>query len=127
MKKIEILIVVDSAGALSSNNLASNVYMVDSNQWLGSWQEGTCQLHTVVEDGQLITWSSCTISPDDEVDITDFSGDMINQAICKPKTIGDNEWEGQIQTRGNSSRYSYVISLSVNGKKMSFSPYMEVQ
>jgi hypothetical protein len=127
MKKIEILIVVDSIGALSSNNLVSNVYMVDSNQWLGSWQEGTCQLHTVAEDGQLITWSSCAISPDDEVDIIDFSGDMVNQNACKPQAIEESKWEGQIQTRGNSGRYSYIISLAVNGKRMNFSPYMEVQ
>ncbi|WP_448563970.1 alpha-pore-forming tripartite toxin MakABE regulator [Thalassotalea ganghwensis] len=127
MKKIEILIVVDSAGALASNNLASNVYMVDSNQWLGSWQEGTCQLHTVTEDGQFIAWSSCAISPDDEVTITGFTGDMVNQSVCKPQSVDEDAWEGQIQTRGASGRYPYTISLSINGKNMNFSPYMEVQ
>ena len=127
MKKIEILIVVDSAGALSSNNLISNVYMVDSNQWLGSWNEGSCQLHTVAEDGQFIVWNCVAISPDDEVCITGFSGDMVTQAVCKPQTTGESEWEGNIQTRGDAGRFPYTISLSINGKNMNFSPYMEVQ
>lgn len=87
MKKIEILIVVDCAGALATTSLISNVYLIDSNQWLGSWDEGTCQLHTVSEDGQFICWRSCAISPDDEVNITGFSGDMIDQKACLPSLL----------------------------------------
>ena len=33
MKKIEILIIVDAAGALASNDLSNNVYLVDTNKY----------------------------------------------------------------------------------------------
>ncbi|ASW82444.1 MULTISPECIES: alpha-pore-forming tripartite toxin MakABE regulator MakD [Vibrio] len=126
MKKIEILIVVDCAGALATTSLMDNVYLIDSNQWLGSWDEGTCQLHTVSQDGQFICWRSCAISPDDEVNITGFSGDMIDQNACLPSPVND-AWEGRVQTRGDTGRYLYTISLSINGITMNFSPYLEVQ
>ncbi|MBF0194995.1 MAG: hypothetical protein HQL71_10575 [Magnetococcales bacterium] len=127
MKKIEILIVVDTASALSTRNLQDNVYMVDSNQWLGSWKEGSCQLHTVTENGQLLVWSVCAVSPDSQVNITSFSGQMISQKVCVPQSIVDDAWEGRIESRGATGRYPYTITLSVEGNNMRFSPFMEIQ
>lgn len=127
MKKIEILIVVDTAGAISANNLQDNVYMIDSNQWLGSWREGSCQLHTVTESGQLIAWSVCAVSPDGQLNITGFSGQMVSQRVCVPQSIDDISWEGRIESRGATGRYPYTITLSIEGKSMSFSPFMEIQ
>lgn len=127
MKKINILVVIDSSGALSTSSIENNVYMVDSNQWLGSWQEGTCQLHTVAEDGQLICWRTTGISPDSQVNIVTFSGDMVTRSICTPEQSGNETWEGRIETRGSSGRYTYTISIDVDGQLFSFSPYLDVQ
>ena len=127
MKKIKILVVIDASGALSTASIENNVYMIDSNQWLGSWQEGTCQLHTVAEDGQLLSWRATGISPDSQVNITAFSGGMVEQSICTPQPLGDETWEGRIETSGSSGRYLYQISVNVDGKSFSFAPYLDVE
>lgn len=127
MKKIKILVVIDSSGALSSAAIENNVYMIDSNRWLGSWQEGTCQLQTVAEDGQLISWCATGISSDSQVNITAFSGDMVSQSVCVPQPSGDEAWEGRVETNGGSGRYFYQISINVNGQPFSFSPYLDVE
>lgn len=127
MKKISILVVIDASGALSAASIENNVYMVDSNQWLGSWQEGTCELHTVAEDTQLITWRATGISPDSQVNITGFSGDMVGKSICTPQQSGDGAWEGRIETRGGSGRYIYTLTIDLDGQSFSFSPYLDVQ
>lgn len=130
MKKIEALIVVDAAGASSINSLKDNVYMVDTNRWLGSWNEASNDLHTVCEDKQLISWNIVSISPANAVSIKGFSGDMVNQGICTPTFIGisgDGFWEGRIETRGNSGRYTYVVEVLIDGKSLTFSAYLDVQ
>ena len=129
MKQISILIVVDSLSALATNQLQKNVYLVDSNQYLGSWQEGTDQLHTLCQDGQHIIWRAQAISPSNNVEISSFSGDALSQKICNPvrhDSIGQTSWDAQIQTRGSIGSYPYTISLSIDGRNLQFSPYLKV-
>ena len=127
MKKIEILIVIDSAGALASGNLENNVYMVDTNQWLGSWNEGQCNLHTLCADQQLLCWRVEAISEDSEVSIADFNGTMIQDRVCVPRQAGDGSWEGRVETQGGFGRYSYTATLAIDGNQLSFTPYVDVQ
>ncbi|MDD7805161.1 MAG: hypothetical protein PUP46_06305 [Endozoicomonas sp. (ex Botrylloides leachii)] len=127
MKKIKILVVIDALDALSTSSIKNNVYIVDSNQWLGSWQEGSCQLHTVAEDGQFISWRATGISAASQVNIIAFSGDMVTQSICTPQQSGEGIWEGRVEVRGGSGRYPYKISVDVEGRSFSFSPYLDVQ
>ncbi|AEY67468.1 hypothetical protein [Clostridium sp. BNL1100] len=130
MKKIEILIIVDANGALSTNSLQSNVYMVDTNKWLGSWNESTCNLHTVCEDQQLICWRVVAISESSLVSIENFSGQLTNQNICTPQKSGSDEctyWEGRVETKGASGRFAYSVNLNVDGKNFSLASYVDVQ
>lgn len=124
---ISILIVVDCLGATASGNLAGNVYMADTLKFLGSWNEGQCDLHTLTQTGQLIKWRVEAVSPDSQVNITGFGGQMADKRICVPVNTGmDKEiWEGRIQA--DPGRYSYTVNLSVDGKGMSFSPWLDVQ
>ena len=46
MKKVEILMVVDAAAALASRDLQSNIYLVDTNKYVGSGNEGQAELKT---------------------------------------------------------------------------------
>lgn len=101
--------------------------MVDTNQWLGSWQEGTCQLHTLSEDGQMINWRATAVESGQQIMITGFSGKMVDDAICTPQMSSDEEWESRVETRGGSGRYPYTISLTVDGTPFSFSPFLDVQ
>lgn len=130
MKRIQLLVIVDADGALLSRNLFNNVYMVDTSKWLGSWNEGACDLHTVCQDEQLIVWSVASISSDNQVNIKGFSGDLINKKICNPQQQGissDVYWEGRIETRGSFGRFDYNIILTIDGIDLTFSPYIDVQ
>lgn len=131
MKKIKVLIVVDADGALASNNLVDNVYIIDTNKFLGSWNEGQCDLHTVCQDQQNISWAVVGLSEDDDVSITGFSGAMVTEKVCIPQKVGmssDISWEGRIETQGSRGRYAYTVSLSIDGSTpMSFSPYIDVE
>jgi hypothetical protein len=129
LNTLNILIVVDVQGALASSSLMNNVYMVDTNKYLGSWQEGTNQLHTVCQDGQLLNWRAVSISPDNEINITGFSGQMVSTKICNPVQqglAGETYWTGRVETQGAFSSYDYTLTLSIDGKKLSFSPFVKV-
>lgn len=128
LKSIDVLIVVDVAGALASNNLSNNVYLVDTNKYIGSWNQGQCELVTVCKDSQVIKWRVVSIDPGNNVEITGFTGQIITEKICVPEKQGkyDVFWEGMVQTR-TVRRYQYSVVLSMNGKKMEFDPYLDVR
>lgn len=130
MKKIEILIIVDGAGALASGNLTNNVYLVDTNKYFGSWNEGQCELETACQDQQNIAWSVTPISQDNDVSITNFTGQMITSKICLPEQVGtesDPSWEGRIETQGATGTYQYSVVLDIDGKSMTFDPFLVVK
>lgn len=130
MKKIQILIVVDAAGAMRSGSLSSNTYMVDTNKWLGSWNEGKSDLHTLSQDGQILIWNIASVSEGNEVRIEGFSGQIIDQGICRPQKQGidsDVFWGARVQTRGSGGRYNYVVQVSIEGRSFSFPSCLVVE
>ena len=128
MGKINVLVVVDALGAGTSGSLKDNVYLVDTEKYLGSWNEGQNDLHTLTEDGQFICWSVVSVNTGSDVDINSFSGQMVDQKICCPSRQGiegDYVWEGRIES--SPGRYPYTVSLSIDGNILSFTAYLEVQ
>lgn len=83
MENVEVLIVVDGADAISHSDLQNNVYLVDTNKYLGSSGEGTNELCTECQDGQTIRWRVEPISEGNKVSISQFSGQIINET-CMP-------------------------------------------
>lgn len=129
MNTISVLIAVDALGAAATGSLQENVYVVDTNQYLGSWQQGTDQLHTVCQDGQHVNWAAVSVSPGNSVNILGFSGPMVTGKICTPAKQGiegDASWQGVVETRGVVGQYAYTIQVAIDGKPMSFSPYLKV-
>ncbi len=129
MNTLSILIVVDVLGALADESLINNVYMVDTNHYLGSWQEGSDALHTLCQDGQLLQWYTTSVSPNNDIEISSFSGEIVSGNICIPSHQGypgDSFWAGRVETHGRFASYSYTITLTMGGKSMSFSPYLKV-
>jgi len=130
MKNIDVLIVVDALGAVSSGSLQSNVYLIDTNKYLGSWNEGQCELHTVCADGQIVNWRVAAVSKDNDVDIAGFVGQIINEKVCVPVRqglAGEYFWEGRVETQGNVGSYQYSVNLSIDGKTMTFDPFLDVK
>ena len=126
---INILLVVDTQSALSDNTLLGNVYLIDNNGYLGSWQQGTDTLHTVIEDGQTVSWSVASVAPSNDVSINGFSGAMTENNICKPEKqtlSAEPSWLGRIESGLSIGQYDYTISLELNGKQLSVSPYLKV-
>ena len=129
LDRIDVLIVVDAEGALSSGDLEGNVYLVDTNKYLGSWQEGQSQLHTVCQDGQLLTWSAASVDPGNDVSIAGFSGQMVSSNICVPQAnpiAGNGAWNGQIKTQGIFASYSYTVTITMGSKQLAFDAFVKV-
>lgn len=102
--------------------------MVDTNKYVGSWQEGTEGLHTVCEDGQEIVWSSAPVSAEAHLEITGFSGQMVQEGVCAPRQLAQSEgaWIGQVQSRGAYASFPYNVTLSLDGKQMQASCFLKV-
>lgn len=129
MNRIDILIAVDVIGALAAGTLQGYVYVVDSNKYLGSWQEGQSPLNTVCQDGQLLTWSVVSVDPGNQVAISAFSGQMVDQKSCTPAPdpfAGDGVWNGRVQTQGAYASLPYTVALSMNGSTLTFASYLKV-
>lgn len=128
MKTIEVLIIVDVVGALAGT-LQDNVYLVDTNKYMGSGNEGQVELKTACKDGQIIKWRVEAISPDNEVNITKFTGQIINDKVCVPQKQGldgNIYWEGRVETQGSTGNYQYSVDLAFDGAVKTFDPYLVV-
>ncbi|MDD1015700.1 alpha-pore-forming tripartite toxin MakABE regulator [Pseudomonas rubra] len=128
MKTIYVLVVVDTAGALASRSAIDNAYLVDTNGFLGSWQEGTPVLHTVCEDGDLVCWTVIPIASTGDVSIAGFSGAMLEQGVCRPtlQSSDGNPWLARVESRGQFVAFSYVLTLAVGGVQLSLNAQIKV-
>lgn len=121
MNHVAALIVIDTAGALASGSPLGNAFLVDTNGFLGSWGEGTPSLHTICQDGQMVTWAVTPITAGSDVSISGFSGPMVSQGVCAPATngnAGEEVWSGRVEARGQFAAFPYTVALSVEGTPM---------
>lgn len=129
MNDIDVLIVTDALAAVASGDLGANVYLIDTNKNFGSGSEGQEELVTRCYDGQIITWRVEAVSPSSDVAIAGFTGQIITDNIVNPSKQGiegDIYWEGRVESQGNSATYQYSVTLSIDGKSMSFDPFLDV-
>jgi hypothetical protein len=129
MKQIDILMVVDTLGAVSSGDLGSNIYLIDTNKYVGSGNEGQAELKTACSDGQIINWRVTPINPGDDVEIVSFTGQMITGNFCVPQKqglTGEEYWQGRVEVQGGAQTIQYNATLSIDGKEMTFDPYLIV-
>jgi hypothetical protein len=128
MNTIDVLIVVDVEGALAGD-LTDNVYLIDTNKWVGSGSEGQVELRTACTDGQMITWHVVGVSPSTDVEIVGFNGQMIADKICVPqqvKTPDGTYWEGRVESQGAASTQQYSVNLTMDGREATFDPYLVI-
>jgi hypothetical protein len=127
MQTVDVLIVVDVEGALASANLMDNVYLIDSNKYFGSGSEGQAELKTACKDGQVIAWNVAPVSSSTQVEITQFTGQMVNDKICVPQLVSTPEgayWTGRVEAQGVASTQQYSVTLTADGKAMEFDPFL---
>jgi len=126
---VNVIVVVDALGAATSDNLANNVYLIDSRKYMGSWKEGQCELHTVCTDSDIIQWRIASVDPGADVKIAGFTGQMINDRICVPTEqglAGDRYWEGIVEAQGATGRQQYSLVVKIDNKSMTFDPFLEI-
>ncbi|AUG39229.1 hypothetical protein CXP47_04850 [Pseudomonas chlororaphis] len=133
MKQIDVLIVVDVDGALSTGStggLSQNVYLIDTNKYFGSGAEGQAELQTACTEGQFINWSVTGVSPSSAVQINRFTGQMVNDGVCKPRLVASpagTYWQGQVEAQGFKGRQQYSVELTVEGTVMNFDPFLNIK
>lgn len=126
---VSVLIVVDVEGALASGNLTENVYLIDTNKYVGSGNEGQAELKTACKDGQVLAWNVAPVAPTTQVEITKFTGEMVNDNICVPKSVTTPEgtyWTGRVEAQGKASTQQYSVNLTMDGKEMGFDPFLVI-
>jgi hypothetical protein len=126
MNNIDVLIVVDTQGALAGS-LQDNVYLIDTNKHVGSGSEGQAELQTRCQDGQVINWSVTPLSPSEDVNITQFTGQRKNDRICVPQAVtalGVTYWTARVEAQGVTGQQQYSVELTMDGKTMSFDPFL---
>ncbi|WP_122412939.1 alpha-pore-forming tripartite toxin MakABE regulator [Pseudomonas viridiflava] len=129
MNRVDILIAVDVLGALSAGTLQGNVYLMDTNHYLGSWQEGQGALNTVCQDGQAVTWSVTPVDAATQIAISKLSGPMVDGKVCMPTEdpfAGNSIWNGIIETQGAFANYAYTVSVVMNAVTMTFESNVKV-
>ncbi len=87
MKQVDVLVVVDAQSAVV-HGLQDNVYLIDTNKYMGSWSEGQCELTTACQDTSIVKWRVASVDPDSDVSITNFTGQIISENVCAPKKRG---------------------------------------
>lgn len=128
-KTVDVLIVVDTAGALASRDLGANVYLIDTNKHDGSGNEGQAELYTACDDGDTIVWRVVSVAPSGDVSISNFTGQMITNNVCVPRKqgfTGEYYWAGRVESQGRTEQEQYSVVLNVEGVSMTFDPFLKI-
>ncbi len=132
MANVDILIAVDVAGALSANTLSGYLYMVDTNKFLGSYQQGSNELVTKLNDGDHIVWRVIGIDPATSLTIKSFSGTAISGGNIM--SLFNNPsynpagcvWEANFHAPSSQNKVQYSMTLQFQGgKTLDFDPYLQ--
>jgi hypothetical protein len=129
MATVDVLMVVDVEGALSSQNLTNNIYLVDTNKYIGSGNEGQAELQTKLSAGDIVQWSVAPVQPDGQVTIASFSGGAVQQNIIKPQP---DPTTGAFSSKFNTSAasgtsFQYTSTLQFESQQLTFDPFLIVK
>lgn len=125
MSNVDVLIVVDVEGALASQNLQNNVYLIDTNKFMGSNNEGGSELYTKVSNGQIVTWSVAPVDPNTSAAISSFTGQAITQNIISPAPQAGGSWSAEAFMQDpTGQQYQYSVVLGFEGTTLSFDPFL---
>lgn len=123
---VDILIVVDVEQALIDNSLVNNLYMVDTNRFMGSYQEGSMELYTKCRNNTILKWRVESIAVGNDVEISKFIHSS-GSDLCHPQSEAENSyWQGTVNGQvGNTE--TYHMQLTFNGRKtLEWDPYIEI-
>jgi hypothetical protein len=125
MSTVNILVAVNVGQAVATGNLPPNVYMVDTNGYMGSGGEGTNELQTTCTNGDTLVWSVVSIDPNETVSITGFTGQAIPTMInpAQYPQFNGTVWGGRVNQAGTGIQYSINLLLE-GGVHLTFDPFI---
>ena len=90
MATVNVLMIVDVEGALAASppSLGGNIYLIDTNKYMGSSGEGQNELSTTLNEGDTIVWSVAPVDPSTQLAITGFSGSAVDAGYIQPTPQG---------------------------------------
>lgn len=129
MSTVNILMMVDAEAALASGDLQSNIYLVDTNKYLGSGSEGEAELVTKLHIGDTVVCSVASIDPGSEIAIDSFGGVAVSDGYITPvpNPLSTAVWQSKFAPPGGSegTSFQYNATLKFNGTRtLTFDPFL---
>lgn len=134
MATINIMIPVDveTAQATASNGvITSGLYMIDTTGYSGTAEAGN-ELNTPCAPGDVLVWTIYPINPDDNIVITGFTGQCVDQQIFQnlhltTTAAGVQYWTCVINNGAVPQSYQYTLTISMSKKPYSYDPFVTVK
>lgn len=131
MSTVYVLTVIDVQAALSTGDLASNVYMMDNTGYLGSGFEGTSELMTSLPAQATVVWTVAPVDPGTSVTIVSLQGQAVRDGIIDPvpDPLSDQSLYSKFHPPGSAqtgTTFQYAMTVAFEGKQMNFDPFLVV-
>ncbi|MGB8839736.1 MAG: hypothetical protein WCC64_01580 [Aliidongia sp.] len=133
MATVNIMIPIDVETAIATangGNITSGLYMIDTTGYVGT-AEGSVELKTPCNAGDILVWTVYPINPSDNVKITGFTGTAPSngtfQNLESEKTPnGVPYWTCAINLGAPTSTVQYSITFQMSGRTYSYDPYVAI-
>jgi hypothetical protein len=125
MSTVNILVAVNVGQAIATGDLGSNIFMMDTNGYLGSGGGGSSELQTTCFNGDTLVWSVVSIDPNETVSILAFSGAAIPNTVnpAQYPQFNGTVWGGRVNQPGQRVQYSITLLLE-NKVHLTFDPFI---
>lgn len=117
---VAINTLIDVLGALASDTMENNIYLVDSNKAQGSTQLGTGQLHSSVQVGDIVRWTVESLEPEAFATITaiEIDSSVIDVTMMTYPGSDVTYWQGKVKKKFETLPYQLQVLLGTQTKPM---------
>lgn len=121
--------VADVAQSLADNALENNLYWFDNSSLLGSKNQGTDHLITVLRRGDRLMWLTSGLQVETDISIAGITGPAaaIANPVAGQFALGISMWTGKIADQAASGLYAYNIALQVETRVMTMTKPLFLQ
>jgi hypothetical protein len=134
MATINIMIPIDvetAQSTASGTTITQGLYMIDTTGYEGT-SEGSNELITPCNTGDVLIWTIYPINPADNVVITQFTGQCVSQGIFQklvPQTTpaGVPYWTCVINNGASAGQYQYSLDINLSGKIYTYDPFVNIK
>ena len=126
---ISILTVVDTVDIANNGVTAENTYMIDTQGYLEG-NEGSTELITKCNDGDVLQWRIVDIRPNVTVNTANYRGQATTDSVIDPQQVtvlGEAYWTSRVELGANPpGQYQYTFDIVINNTHYAFDPYLDI-